>query len=436
MICNFLLRSNFIRDGSRLLFQTCRRKFVLSLNTFCCCTAVDEMAPTIHDNPTLGLPASTATSYGDNSNELPSADASPAIDLPTISVSDYLTSATASNGFTKNGHRLSLQTITDDAEHTLAKAHFDAKSTNHRAPTEEREGQQKNASGLKSRMKTSTSRNSAPASSSIITSRSNPAVVIPSYEDTFPTIVARNEMMPVSSTPSPTPFDCLISHKSESPTNSSEQMLLAEEKLVNGCTGQQVGRNTFFERPLGDEQFGNHAVSPVKSSSSPSSLLTQLNETPTKASMLTLNPAGTAHHVTAPNNVMWVDVVDVSSQRWPVQVQRGQRMLGPNPTLAHTRGRPSQRGCEVFLRHLPHDCFEAEILSFIATTCVSNAPDVAMVDESVYEIRVMLDYVRTGTSRGFAFALMASPELARKATKALGGMAIRPEFIGRSLCMV
>uniref|UniRef100_UPI00358FCED1 probable RNA-binding protein 46 n=1 Tax=Myxine glutinosa TaxID=7769 RepID=UPI00358FCED1 len=87
----------------------------------------------------------------------------------------------------------------------------------------------------------------------------------------------------------------------------------------------------------------------------------------------------------------------------------GQRKCGPPPDW---EGSPPPRGCEVFIRNIPHDAYENELLPLFHPV------------GRIYEFRLMMDY--TGSTRGFAFVNYSHEREAISAIERLDNHTLRP----------
>ncbi|GLV35858.1 Syncrip [Carabus blaptoides fortunei] len=87
----------------------------------------------------------------------------------------------------------------------------------------------------------------------------------------------------------------------------------------------------------------------------------------------------------------------------------GQRRYGPPPNWT---GPPPERGSEVFVGHLPRDCFEDELVPMLETV------------SQIYEMRLMMNF--TGYNRGFAFVTFFNQYEAWRVVQALDEFEIRP----------
>ncbi|XP_011863788.1 PREDICTED: probable RNA-binding protein 46 [Vollenhovia emeryi] len=90
--------------------------------------------------------------------------------------------------------------------------------------------------------------------------------------------------------------------------------------------------------------------------------------------------------------------------------ENGQRRL-MSPEVAYGDWQ-RVKGAEVFLGRLPRDCYEDELMPLLEQA------------GRLLELRLMLDF--SGSTRGYAFALYESPQIARRACELLNGHEIRP----------
>ncbi|XP_069685014.1 uncharacterized protein [Periplaneta americana] len=90
------------------------------------------------------------------------------------------------------------------------------------------------------------------------------------------------------------------------------------------------------------------------------------------------------------------------------QINGQRRYGGPPPNW---KGPPPPRGSEIFVGKIPRNCFEDELV-----------PVFEKIGQ-IYELRLMMDF--SGTTRGYAFVMYSSPEIADLAVKKLNGYEIR-----------
>ena len=103
---------------------------------------------------------------------------------------------------------------------------------------------------------------------------------------------------------------------------------------------------------------------------------------------------------------------------YPLTQQRTQRYYSPPPDWV---GTPPPRGSEVFVRKIPRDCFEDELVPVFEKVGM------------IYEIRLMMDYF-SDQNRGYAFVVFSTASEAKECVKQLNNYEIRQ---GRTLgiCM-
>ena len=75
---------------------------------------------------------------------------------------------------------------------------------------------------------------------------------------------------------------------------------------------------------------------------------------------------------------------------------------------------PPPKGCEIFIGHIPKDCFEKELFPVFSTA------------GEIYEIRIIMK--QSKLNKGFAFISYLNSEDAHRAIQLLNGYEIRPGF--------
>ncbi|XP_012278078.2 RNA-binding protein 47-like [Orussus abietinus] len=98
------------------------------------------------------------------------------------------------------------------------------------------------------------------------------------------------------------------------------------------------------------------------------------------------------------------------STKYELVQENGQRRLTAPEVTEGRMVRP--KGAEIFIGRLPRDCYEDELMPFLARI------------GRLLELRLMLDF--SGTTRGYAFGLFEDSKTARRACRELDGLEIRP----------